>query len=147
MNQCIAQKTVVPDELLGELVDSTTLLRQPTDLRASLAADGYVLLRGVVGPAEVQAAREEVFGRLADVGEIRHPPGEGIATGQSRRKELVADLGSVCLPGRTITSSCVRDARDKVHACITTGLFFRAVRIASTPPGLPWARCAVMKVR
>lgn len=93
MNQCIAQKTVVPDELLGELVDSTTLLRQPTDLRASLAADGYVLLRGVVGPAEVQAAREEVFGRLADVGEIRHPPGEGIATGQSRRKELVADLG------------------------------------------------------
>ena len=45
-------------------------------------------------------AREEAFGRLRDVGEIREPVREGIATGKSRRRDLADDLGafwrSVC---------------------------------------------------
>ena len=35
------------------------------------------------------AARREVFDRLAEVGEIRHPAETGIASGISRRAELV----------------------------------------------------------
>lgn len=47
----------------------------------------------MVGRDEVLAARQEVFQRLVEVGEIRHPAVEGIATGESRRRE-VRDLGA-----------------------------------------------------
>lgn len=100
MSDAIAQGCRVPGELLGEIVDSTALLEHPLKLRERLAEAGYVLLRGVVDRQTVLAAREEVFQRLAEVGEIEHPPVDGIATGHSRRRELVGDLGdfwrSVC---------------------------------------------------
>lgn len=40
------------------------------------------------------AVRDEVFGRLAEVGEIKPPPRDGIFTGTSRRRELADDLGT-----------------------------------------------------
>jgi hypothetical protein len=100
MTNAIAQNSRVPDNLLGALVDSTTLLDRPVKLRERLAAEGYLLLRQIVDQTTIGAARAEVFGRLADVGEIKPPAIDGIATGESRRRELVGDLGqfwrSVC---------------------------------------------------
>jgi hypothetical protein len=64
------------------------------DLGQRLADDGYVFLRGALDPADVRAARVEVLERLVQVGEIRPPAAEGIATGESRRAELVGDLGA-----------------------------------------------------
>jgi ectoine hydroxylase-related dioxygenase (phytanoyl-CoA dioxygenase family) len=100
MVDAIAQGRRVPAELLGELVDSTILLGRRQELREALATHGYVLMRGVVDRETVLAAREEVFERLAGVGEIKQPAIDGIATGESQRRELAHDLGefwrSVC---------------------------------------------------
>jgi len=100
MVDAIAQGRRVPAELLGELVDSTLLLGRRQELREALATHGYVLMRGVVDRETVLAAREEVFERLAGVGEIKQPAIDGIATGESQRRELARDLGefwrSVC---------------------------------------------------
>jgi hypothetical protein len=63
-------------------------------LARRLADDGYVFLRGALDAGDVRAARTEVFERLVQVGEIRPPAAEGIATGESRRAETVSDLGA-----------------------------------------------------
>ncbi|GMV91769.1 MAG: hypothetical protein AMXMBFR82_15470 [Candidatus Hydrogenedentota bacterium] len=90
----------VPPELAGELRDSTPLRNDGDALRARLADDGYVFLRGALNRDDVLAAREEVFSRLVEVGEVREPAIDGIATGVSRREALQPDLGafwkSVC---------------------------------------------------
>jgi ectoine hydroxylase-related dioxygenase (phytanoyl-CoA dioxygenase family) len=90
----------VDPSLVGEYRDSTALLNQPERLRQRLAEDGYLLLRGVQDPAVIAAARAEIFGRLANVGEVREPSVDGIATGTSLRRERQPDLGafwkSVC---------------------------------------------------
>lgn len=94
MQRAIAQGTPVPDELLGPLRDSTSLLQDGPQLRNRLEEDGYLFLRGVAARQDVLAAREEVFQRLVEVDEIRPPAIEGIATGNSRRLELHPDLGA-----------------------------------------------------
>jgi len=100
VHRCIAQGAVVPEERGGARRDSTALCTDPAALATLLAEDGYVFLRGRLERAAVEAARAEVFGRLAAVGEIAEPAQRGIATGHSRRRELVGDLGrfwqSVC---------------------------------------------------
>ncbi len=87
-----AQQQPVPDEFLGSLVDATALRSDPAALRQSFAENGYLLLRDVLDRQEVLAAREEVFTRLAKMGEIQTPPAAGIASGTSRRRELAGDL-------------------------------------------------------
>ena len=94
MKGCVVQNQPVPDELVGRFRDSSTELSHGDELRRRLAGDGYVFLRQVGDKDEVLAAREEVFGRLMDVAEIKPPAIDGIATGQSRRRELVDDLGA-----------------------------------------------------
>jgi len=90
----------IPADMRGELRDGTTLRNDGDALRTRLAEDGYVLIRGAFDREDVLAAREEVFSRLVDVGEVREPAVDGIATGTSRREELQPDLGafwkSVC---------------------------------------------------
>ena len=93
MEGCQVKGRAVPPELVGELADSAGLLADPSALRARLAADGYLFLKEVVSRADVQAARAEVFERLAAVDEIRPPAAAGIATGRSRRTELEPDRG------------------------------------------------------
>ena len=90
----IAQGRLVPDELLGPLRDSTSVSGNGSELRRRLSEDGYLFLRRTVNRADISAARGEVFERLAEVGEIRQPAIEGIATGESRRRERAADLGA-----------------------------------------------------
>ena len=90
---CRAFGSAVPPEMVGELADVSHLLATPGRLRARLADDGYALLRGVLDEGEVMAAREAVFERLHEVGEIGAPARDGIATGASRRRALAGDLG------------------------------------------------------
>lgn len=92
-HECMAQGRLVPAELIGPLVESTQEAGQPAVLRQRLADDGYLFLRGVVPRLDILAARQEVFERLAGVGEIRQPAAEGIATGESHRRDL-GDLGA-----------------------------------------------------
>ena len=94
MDNCRVKGQPVPSSLIHEMVDSASLLDSPTALRARLAEDGYLYLKGVVDKDAIMAARQEVFERLVKVGEIREPAIDGIATGDSRRKELEPDLGA-----------------------------------------------------
>lgn len=94
MSQCVAQGRVVSEELLGPLRDSTDAVTNPEELQRRLAEDGYLFVRNVVNEADIAAARAEVFGRLAEVGEIADPPAAGIGTGESFRRERTADLGA-----------------------------------------------------
>ena len=94
MRGCRVQGQEVPDALIGELPDSTHLLGQPQALRERLVADGFVYLKGVLEPALVAAARVEVFERLIAVGEILPPAAAAIASGSSRRDQVVSDRGA-----------------------------------------------------
>lgn len=93
MDTCLVKGRAVPPALLGELVDSAALLADPPELRARLADDGYLFLRGVLDRETVRAARREVFERLHAVGEVKAPSEDGIFTGESRRAELEPDRG------------------------------------------------------
>jgi hypothetical protein len=74
----------VPHESVGEL----RVADGNTDLAEQLERDGYLLLRGVHNPADVETARREVLHRLATVGEVTEPIQDGIASGSSRRREI-----------------------------------------------------------
>jgi len=77
----------------ASMIDSSALLSDGTALRARLAEDGYLFLRGALDRDEVLAARHEVLGRMAEVGEIAAPAEAALPTGVSRRAELHPDLG------------------------------------------------------
>ena len=70
MRGCVVGGREVPQELIGELRDSASLLEQPVSLRARLAEDGYLFLRGVLDRDAVMAARQEVLARLAAVDDL-----------------------------------------------------------------------------
>lgn len=84
----------IPPDMLGELHDSSALAWNGPAMRARLVSDGYLFLRAALDAAQVLAARAEILGRLLAVGEIREPAIDAIATGTSRREELVEDLGA-----------------------------------------------------
>jgi ectoine hydroxylase-related dioxygenase (phytanoyl-CoA dioxygenase family) len=96
----VSKDIAVDPALVRTYRDSTSLLARPAELRQRLADDGYLFLRGVLDPKVIAAARQEVFGRLAEVGEIKAPVTDGIATGTSRRRQIFPDPGvfwkSVC---------------------------------------------------
>ena len=93
MTECLIQEVDIPEDLLGPLQEFTGDFTDRQMLAEAVARDGYVLLRGVLDSAAVLAAREEVMARLHQVGEVATPLLAGIATGTSRRREIVADLG------------------------------------------------------
>lgn len=76
------------------MTDSSALLPDGPSLRAQLAEDGYLFLRGALDRGEVLAARREVLERMAEVGEIATPAEAALPTGRSRRSELHPDLGA-----------------------------------------------------
>ena len=94
MQNCMIQGQPVPEALIGEMPDSAALLDRPQALREQLADQGYLYLKGALAPDLVGPARLEVLERLHQVGEIAAPAQEAIATGASRRAELVPDLGA-----------------------------------------------------
>ncbi|MDP6444506.1 MAG: phytanoyl-CoA dioxygenase family protein [Pirellulaceae bacterium] len=91
MDEVAIQGEPASADVLGALVE-TERSSSPAALSASLARDGYVFIRGALDRDAVLAAREEVFQRLADVGEIAAPVSDGIGTGRSARGDL-PDLG------------------------------------------------------
>ena len=90
---CLIHGKSIPADLLGELRETKYHPDNTFQLRERLQQDGYLFLRGLLSSDDVQAAREEIFGRLAEVGEIKLPVNAGISTGTSRRNEMVEDLG------------------------------------------------------
>lgn len=80
----------VPRELLASLRDAD----RTVNLSEQLAADGYLLLRGIHDVDGVLAARKEILCRLAEVDEIAEPAEQGIVTGRSKRGEMHPDLGA-----------------------------------------------------
>ncbi len=93
MTNAMVKGMPVPEALLGDLTDSAALLSNPPALRARLAEDGYLFLRGVINQAAIHTARAEILARLEAVGEIV-PGTDGTFTGTSRRGELEPDLGA-----------------------------------------------------
>ena len=86
------QQRVIPTDLLAPMAEFTGEVDHGTVLLQSIEDDGYVLLRGVLDRDTVFSAREEVFQKLQQVGEVRPPAIDGISTGESRRREIVGDL-------------------------------------------------------
>jgi hypothetical protein len=81
----------------NSLVDELRPVDLEGDLAEQLNRGGYLLLRGVHDPAEVEAARREVLGRMAEVDEVKDPIQLGIGSGTSRRGEIyptTEDLGA-----------------------------------------------------
>ncbi|MBM3459196.1 MAG: hypothetical protein FJX77_11765, partial [Armatimonadetes bacterium] len=54
----------------GRLRESNDLLPDWPALRTRMAEDGYLLLRDLLDPEQVLAARGEILGKLAAVGEV-----------------------------------------------------------------------------
>lgn len=94
MDRARVKQQPVPPGVLAELRDSTSVAEDPAALRDRMREDGYVLVRRVVAETHTAAARREVLERLEAVGEIASPATEGVATGESRRRELHPDLGA-----------------------------------------------------
>jgi ectoine hydroxylase-related dioxygenase (phytanoyl-CoA dioxygenase family) len=90
---CSIDGRPVPPDVLSSFVDSTEISSDHQALAESFDKNGYIFVKGLISQESVNNARREVFGRLAEVDEIREPAIEGIATGRSRRVELVGDLG------------------------------------------------------
>ena len=111
----------VPRELLGKLRTLPGDRMDPEAWRAALAADGYLVLRGALDRTAVQAARAEIFGRLAEVDEIAAPPVEGIATGRSSRAARHPDARafwrSVC-EGRQLRAVSHGDRLGKIAGAL-----------------------------
>lgn len=85
---------VIPADLFAELRDSSAIAQDEAALRSRIDEDGYVFLRGALDRDAVWEARDEIFTRLAEVGEIQTPVRDGLSTGTSRRHELVDDFGA-----------------------------------------------------
>ncbi len=84
----------IPAERFGRLAEFPGAATDGTLLKQHLNDHGYVLLKAALDIDLVAAARSEVFGRLAEVGEIADPPRNGIGTGTSRRIDPADDEGA-----------------------------------------------------
>lgn len=93
MRTVVAQQQEIPEPWLAPLRDSASLRNDDAGLRQRLQHDGYVHIREFFDRDDVLAARQAIFNQLASVGEIEQPPGEGIFTGVSQRRELMPELG------------------------------------------------------
>ena len=77
-------------EAFGELEDSRDLLEDSDALRQRMRDKGYVFIRGLLDPATVQAAREEVLTKYAIIGELdpTHPIDDAIYKGSKALFEI-----------------------------------------------------------
>jgi len=93
VSNCRSQGRKLDASLIARLTETDFAQQTAAELRSRLMHDGYLLLRQVLNVEQVRAARQEVFERLVQVGEIAEPASEGRFTGVSRRRETVEDLG------------------------------------------------------
>ena len=85
--------SVVEEDFLGELQPTVQHVHHECELHLKLDRDGYLFFPGLIDTREIQAARNEVFKQLKDVGELVDPYEEGIFSHRSRRDELYKDRG------------------------------------------------------
>ena len=83
----------VPQNLLGNLIETNLLESKDTDLQNALKKDGYIYIKNVIDENEIAKAREDVFQKLGDVNELKHPFVDGIASGKSNRDVLFSNRG------------------------------------------------------
>ena len=84
---------VVGEDFIGELQQTVQPVHHECELHLKLDRDGYLFFPGLIDTREIQAARNEVFKQLKDVGELVDPYEEGIFSHRSRRDELYKDRG------------------------------------------------------
>ena len=82
-------------EAFGELRDSADLAHDGAALRARLAEDGYLLLRGYLDREQVLAARGEVTAHMAAAGalDLAHPVMDAVAA-QGNRQTFSPDVAA-----------------------------------------------------
>ena len=92
-----------PDRL-GALEEANSLIDNPTGLRDSMQANGYLFIRGLIPRKWVMDARLEVLQKFAILGEIddRHPIADAIA----------GDRGGVASANLRAFSKSVRSGRE-----------------------------------
>ena len=78
---------------MGPLKEIEEPLPNAANLRKSLKENGYLLIRNLIGYEEIKAARQEVFVRLGEVGELLKPFENGVFSGSSTRDSLYSDRG------------------------------------------------------
>ena len=83
----------VPQNLLGNLIETNLLESKDTDLQNALKKDGYIYIKNVIDEDEIAKAREDVFQKLGEVNELKHPFVDGIASGKSNRDVLFSNRG------------------------------------------------------
>ena len=93
MSNVVAQGQPLSADIMAAMPDSSSLLVNDSAIKQEFDQQGYVYLKEFFPRADVIGAREAIFSRLAEVGEISQPVVEGIYSGTSQRKERVADLG------------------------------------------------------
>ena len=92
-HDCQMQGRTLSPDLLASFREMPFSTAAAATMRSRLATDGYLFLRGVLDAGDVRAARQEVLGRLFEVGEAQSPLEDGIYTGTSQRRDCCADLG------------------------------------------------------
>ena len=91
--------TAIDDALVGTLRTAD----MNGDLGEQLKQDGYLFLRNLHDPDNVEAARLEVLTRLGEVGEVRDPIANGIASNTSRRRDIYPDTADLAAFWRSVS--------------------------------------------
>jgi ectoine hydroxylase-related dioxygenase (phytanoyl-CoA dioxygenase family) len=89
----LIDKMKIPPSLLGKLNETNINKSTNSELRNSLEKDGYLFLRNIINPNEIEAARNEVFKRLNEVNELKEPYKDGISSGKSNRDKMCDNRG------------------------------------------------------
>ena len=89
----LIDKMKIPPSLLGKLNETNINKSTNSELRNSLEKDGYLFLRNIFNPNEIEAARNDVFKRLNEVNELKEPYKDGISSGKSNRDKLFDNRG------------------------------------------------------
>ena len=61
----------IPPSLLGKLNETNINKSTNSELRNSLEKDGYLFLRNIINPNQIEVARNDVFKRLNEVNELK----------------------------------------------------------------------------
>ena len=108
---------------------SNDLLDDPDALRRRLAADGYLMLRGLHEPAEVLAARRDILARMAEEGLLApaHPLMDGVANPEPREAPTTSVRARQRLKTPTLAAVVDGDriVRLFVDRDLTEGVFSR----------------------
>ena len=83
----------VPQNLLGNLIETNLYESNDIDLQNALEKDGYIYIKNVINEDEISKAREDIFQKLGEVNELKHPFSDGIASGKSNRNVLFSNRG------------------------------------------------------